>query len=181
MLVTVCDDFVMKEFKPVPGFKKRFSTEKEALRLLRGVNGIPTLILHSDKDHYLKISRLNGENCEQFSDNALIQLRNIVGETIKRGVARHSLPIRDILVDKDDIVSIVDFERATLKNRSFFPFWLAATLVTKFHMIRFIYNQNPKLLSASERVSVWIGLFFREIFNVYQVIRDFIRNTFRFH
>ena len=179
MVVTIGDEFVLKEFKPVPGAKKRYYTEKEALHLIRGVHGVPKLVSYSDKDYHLKISRLNGEGCEKFSDSALMQIRHIIEETIKRGVARHSLPLRDILVDKDDNVSIVDFERATLKNGSFSLFWFASTLVTKFHLCRLINNQNPELLSVKERNFVRIGIFFREIFNVYQLIRDFIRNTYR--
>ena len=117
MVVTIGDEFVLKEFKPVPGAKKRYYTEKEALHLIRGVHGVPKLVSYSDKDYHLKISRLNGEGCEKFSDSALMQIRNIIQETIKRGVARHSLPLRDILVDKDDNVSIVDFERINFGHK----------------------------------------------------------------
>lgn len=179
MSVILHDDYVMKEFKPVHGFKKRFFTEKKALLLMADVDGVPKLLSYSDTEFFLKISRLAGDNCEKFTDNALIQLREIIQNTIKSGVARHSMPIRDILVDSDDKVGVVDFERATLKTESIGPFWFASTLVTKFHMIRFIYFQNPKILSGSERIMVRIGLFFREIFNVYQVIRDAIRKTYR--
>lgn len=179
MSVILHDDYVMKEFKPVHGFKKRFFTEKKALISMEGIDGVPKLLSHSDTEFFLKISRLVGDNAEKFSDKALLELREIMENTISKGVARHSLPIRDILVDDDDKVGVVDFERATLKNESFFLFWYASTMVTKFHMIRFIYNQNPKILSASERILVRIGLFFREIFNVYQVIRDAIRRTYR--
>ena len=179
MSVILHDDFVMKEFKPVHGFKKRFFTEKKALISMEGLAGVPKLLQYSDTEFFLKISRLKGDNIEQFSDKALLELRAIIENTIASGVARHSLPIRDILVVEDDKVGVVDFERATLKNESIGPFWFASKLVTKFHMIRFIYFQNPKILSSSERVFVRIGLFFREIFNVYQVIRDAIRRTYR--
>lgn len=179
MSVILHDDYVMKEFKPVHGFKKRFFTEKKALQFMADVEGVPKLLDYSDKEYFLKISRLAGDNREEFSDNALSELRSIIENTINSGVARHSLPIRDILVDENDKVGVVDFERATLKNDSIGPFWYASKLVTKFHMIRFIYFQNPKMLSGSERLSVRIGLFFREIFNVYQVIRDAIRKTYR--
>jgi len=179
MSVELNDDFVLKTFKPVYGFKKRFETEKQALILLEGTKGVPQLLSFSDEEHFLKISRLNGKSRMQYSDKTLKQLKFIINETIRKGVARHSLPLRDILVDEKDNTGVVDFERATLKKNCFFIFWYAATLVTRFHLIRFIYDQNSKLLTYSEGFLVRIGLFFRKIFAVYQMIRDAIRNAYR--
>ena len=179
MSVELHDDFVLKKFKPAYGFKKRYYTEKQALGLLKGINGVPKILSYSDEEYFLKISRLKGDPCMQYSKKALQQLRSIIDETIKNGVARHSLPIRDILLDEKDNVGVVDFERATLKKNCFFILWYAATLVTRFHVIRFIYNQNANLLSLTESILVKIGLFLRQIFNVYQLIRDGIRNSYR--
>ena len=179
MSVELHDDFVLKKFKPVYGFKKRYNTEKQALGLLEGINGVPKILSYCDEEYFLKISRLEGSPCMQYSKKALQQLRSIIDDTIENGVARHSLPLRDIILDEKDNVGVVDFERATLKKNCFFIFWFAATLVTKFHVIRFIYNQNAKLLTLTERVLVRIGLLFRKIFNLYQVIRDAIRNGYR--
>jgi hypothetical protein len=179
MSVELYDDFVLKRFKPVYGFKKRYYTEKQALGLLKEINGVPKILSYSDQEYFLKISRLKGEPCMQYSKNALQKLRSIMNETINNGVARHSLPLRDIILDEEDNVGVVDFERATLKKNCFFVFWYIATLVTKFHVIRFIYNQNANLLSLTESILVKTGLFFRKIFNVYQLIRDAIRNSYR--
>ena len=179
MSVELNDDCVLKTFRPVYGFKKRFETEKQALFLLEGTKGVPQLLSFSDEDYSLKISRLRGNSEIQYSDNALQQLRSVINVTIEKGIARHSLPIRDILVDEKDNIGVVDFERATLKKNCSFIFWYAATLVTRFHLIRFIYDQNPKLLSFTESILVRIGLFFRQIFAGYQLIRDAIRNAYR--
>ncbi|MDN3643480.1 hypothetical protein QWY87_12260 [Lutimonas halocynthiae] len=179
MSVELHDDFVIKRFKPVYGFKKRYYTEKQALGLLKGINAVPKILSYSDEEYFLKISRLKGDPCMQYSKKALEQLRSIIDETINNGVARHSLPLRDIIIDEKDNVGVVDFERATLKKNCFFVFWYAATLVTRFHVIRFIHNQNANLLSFTESVLVKTGLFFRHIFNVYGLIRDAIRNSYR--
>ena len=47
MSVELNDDCVLKTFRPVYGFKKRFETEKQALFLLEGTKGVPQLLSFS--------------------------------------------------------------------------------------------------------------------------------------
>ena len=43
-------------------------------------------------------------------------LSRIVEQMLAAGVARHSMPIRDIVVDESGNLSLVDFERSTLRS-----------------------------------------------------------------
>ncbi len=182
MDVIIYDDFVLKTFKKSFGYKKRYLTEKKVLDLLYSIEGIPKILSFSNEIPRLKITRLNGNNVTHFSDRALLNLKSKLYTILKLGVAIHSLPIRDILVDENDIIGIVDFERATIKEESWKITWHIAYLVSKFHICKFIFKQNHNLLTINELKFVNRGLFLRRIFKKYMkirnVIRDFYRNKF---
>lgn len=179
MKVVISTSSVTKEFKKSFGYKKRYQTEKRALNKLSGLDGIPKVISFSDESKTLKITRLDGDPASEFSDKALLDLKSKILATIRLGVARHSLPVRDIIIDKNQNVGIVDFERATIKEDSWSIIWRVATLVTRFHLYRLIFKHNPDLLTADELKQLRQGLFIRRIFNFYAEIRDFIRNSYR--
>ncbi|PMH44460.1 hypothetical protein BCU68_02860 [Vibrio sp. 10N.286.49.B3] len=147
MRVEIGEDYVKKQFKSFPGSKKRFKCEKEALSRLAGVEGFPQLI--SANSSIVVMSRLNGDNQKKLSDSALRDLRLLVEKMLESGVARHSLPERDLLID-NDTVSMVDFERVTLRHFRWSPSWLIAKKVTRFNLLRFISNHNILLLSDKE-------------------------------
>ncbi len=179
MNVVINANCVVKTFKISFGYKKRYLTEKRALNLLSTLEGIPKILSFSNETPSLTITRLNGINTSYFSDKALLNLKSKMYAIIKLGVARHSLPIRDVLVDNNDIVGIVDFERATIKEDSWNITWHIASLVAKFHVCKFIFKQNPHLLTITELIFVKRGLFFRRIFNKYKKLRNLIRNFYR--
>ena len=182
MTVIISANCVIKTYKKSFGYKKRYMTEKKALDLLSSLEGIPRVVSFSNKTPSLTLTRLSGSNASCFSDKMLLDLKSKMYAMIKLGVARHSLPIRDVLVDKNDVLSIVDFERATIKEYSWDITRYFASLVAKFHTCKFIFKQNPGLLSIAELKFVKIGLIFRRIFNGYKrirnIIRDFYRNLF---
>lgn len=148
MKVEIRDEKVIKIFKDYPSSTKRFLKEKEALKRLSGVSGFPQLI--STENKKIVMTRLGGENKAQLSDQALLNLRKLVMRMLEVGVARHALPERDLLIDGDR-VSMVDFERVTLRSFEWSPLWIAAKKVTIFNLLRFISNHNPDLLSADEK------------------------------
>ena len=165
MKVIIGTSSVTKEFKKSFGYKKRYQTEKRALKKLSKLDGIPKILSFSDESKTLKITRLNGNPASEFSDKVLLDLKILTLSTIALGVARHSLPVRDIIIDKNQKVGIVDFERATIKEDSWSPIWRVSTLVTRFHLYRLIFKHNPDLLSANELKLLRQGLFIRRIFN----------------
>jgi len=150
MRVEIGDEEVVKTFKIRPSYKKRYSREKFALLRLKGLSGFPEIIKYKDDDTTLTMTRLLGENKEQLSDEALQHLCLLVDRMLCAGVARHSLPERDLLI-KDDKVSIVDFERVTLRGSTWSPIWFFSKKVTRFHLLRLISRHNPALLSEEEK------------------------------
>lgn len=179
MKVVIYNNYVLKIFKKTYGYKKRYLIEKKALNLLDGVAGVPKILSFSDKDFNITITRISGTNSEHFSNNELKQLKAIMIKTIKLGVARHSLPNRDILIDKNGNVGIVDFERATLKKDSLIIVWYIASLVTKFHVFKFISQHNYKLLTTGESIFVQFGFSIKKVFSYYKLVRNNIRNLYR--
>ena len=125
------------------------------------------------------MTKIDGENAAHFSDKTLHDLKSKMLSTIELGVARHSLPSRDLLIDINQNVGIVDFEMASIKEDSLDIIWKVATLVTRFHTYRLIYKHNANLLDSTELRFVENGLFIRKIFNFYKEIRNFIRNSYR--
>lgn len=179
MTVEINSDSVTKNFKPSFGYKKRYQTEKKALNLLQELEGIPKIISFSDDIVSITMTKIDGENTAHFSDKSLYDLKSKILSTIELGVARHSLPARDLLIDMNKNVRVVDFERATIKEYSLNIIWKMATLVTKFNTYRFIYKHNADLFETSELKFIENGLIIRKIFNFYREIRNFVRNSYR--
>ena len=179
MKVEINSDSVTKNFKPSFGYKKRYQTEKKALNLLQDIERIPKILSFSDDSVSITMTKIDGENATHFSDQTLRDLKTKMLSTIEHGVARHSLPVRDLLVDTNQNIGIVDFERASIKEDTPNIIWKVATLVTRFHTYRFIYRHNPNVLEPNELKLVENGLFVRKIFNFYKEIRNSIRNSYR--
>lgn len=141
---------VTKYFKPRRGMQRRFRIEKAALLRLKGLAGVPQLIRSADASGLLEMSRLPGAAITQLSEKHLQRLSALVEKILAAGVARHSLPIRDIVVDSDDNVGLVDFERATLRSWNWRPDWAIAKAVTRYHLYRLIAEQQPQLLEPEQ-------------------------------
>lgn len=178
MKVSIYASVVVKEFKQDRGYKKRYANEKKALQLLETVDGIPKLLSYSDADHTLTMSRLKGTSRSQIPDQSLLMLRSIIDKTIALGVARHSLPTRDILVDEDGNVGMVDFERVSIRRHILSFVWLIAKQVSKSNVIRLIHRHNSALLTDKE-----LKIFSRQQtiyrrFCAFRVFKNKIRNMF---
>lgn len=157
-------DRVVKTFKPGPKAVKRYRRAVESLTRLAGVEGIPALLEVRPAQLQLVMSRLPGEQLARTPtapDAAFLNLRRVVMEMMERGVARHSMPPRDIIVDPDGRIGLTDFERSTLRGWRYSPIWGGACLVTRFHLLRLIGDRAPHLLSRREAgnlcIQRWIG------------------------
>ncbi|KXO10063.1 hypothetical protein AKG98_844 [Moritella sp. JT01] len=178
MRVEIGNDEVVKIFKVRPRYKKRYNCEKLALLRLKGLSGFPEIIKYKDDDTTLTMTRLFGENKEQLSDEALQHLRLLVEKMLSAGVARHSLPERDLLI-KGGKVSIVDFERVTLRGSPWSPMWLISKKVTRFHLLRLISRHNSALLSEKEKNKLAYFSNIREKLQVLKRLRSKGRKVWR--
>jgi hypothetical protein len=177
MIITKEGNNVMKTFKEVRGFKKRYRAEKAALTRLNGITGVPILIDFNDDCYSLRMSCLPGKTPVFLQPHELAGIKEIISASLIRGVARHSLPIRDILSTGNGQVAIVDFERISLK-KNYDPFtWFIAKRVTLFHLNRLIFEYQPHLLSPNEKFAVSFGFKIQKFFRKYMRIRDLIRNS----
>lgn len=179
MHVDIQPEYVLKVFKKTPGYLTRYHREKRALKRLSNIPGMPQLIECSDNTPSLKMTRLPGDNPTWLSDKSLLQLKGMVDQMLSQGIARHSLPERDILVDEAGNVSLVDFERITLKSKRTAPIWKLADKVTRFHLSRLIHQHNPMLLTPHERRQLELGLALRESFNKVRKVRNKVRGIWR--
>ena len=146
-------DRVVKTFKRVPKAVRRFRLEVESLTRLAGLDGIPAILEVSDPDLRLVMSRLPGEpltTAPVVPDAAFNDLRALVAAMLERGVARHSMPPRDVIVAPDGRIGLVDFERVTLRGWRHNPIWRISCSITRFHMLRLIGDHAPHLLSRKE-------------------------------
>ncbi|MFC3022244.1 hypothetical protein ACFODT_00040 [Vibrio zhugei] len=157
MLLKIGDDIVTKFFKPKSSTPRRYAIEKEALSRLQGIAGIPVLYGVDDQKHVIRMSRLSGESAHTLSPEQIITLTTIVNNMLNAGVARHSMPIRDIVVDENGTLGLVDFERATLRRRSWSPIWRIARKVSLYHLYRLIAEHQPQMLSETQRKLVELG------------------------
>ncbi|MCK7596495.1 hypothetical protein M0G74_04320 [Microbulbifer sp. CAU 1566] len=157
VLLKVGTDSVTKYFKERRGMQRRYLTEKAALSRLKGIAGVPELIRSADASHLLEMSRLPGSSVTALNERNLQGLATIVEKMLSAGVARHSLPIRDVLVDAEGNVGLVDFERATLRSRIWRPDWAIAKAVTRYHLYRLISEHQPQLLKPEQWRLVNIG------------------------
>jgi len=177
-MVDIREDHVQKTFKNVRTGRVRFRREVEALRRLAGVNGIPLVLDRTDAGLTLLITRLPGidlVSCPSPPDTCFVELRSIVAEMLRRGVARHSIPPRDVIVGPDGSAGLVDFERITLRGWRFSPVWGFACVITRFHLLRLIGDRAPHLLTPRERLRLRLQRGFRNLFRVFINLRRRLR------
>jgi len=151
--VFLYEDRVLKTFKPVRSSARRARRELVALRLLAGLEGVPVVIESGVNRMTVVLSRVPGKplsECESVAEHTMVSLRQLVEKMLERGIARHSLPPRDVLVALDGSAGLVDFERSTRRRFRGDPGWLVAKAVTRFHLTRLIHKHAPQLLTPSE-------------------------------
>ena len=159
VLLKIGHDRVVKLFKPQSKTRRRrFATEKEALSRLRGTPGVPELLRSDDSAFTLEMSRLPGEAAKQLSEGNLADLARIVEHALRAGVARHAMPIRDIVIDQHGRLGLVDFERASLHPGYWRPDWPIAKLVARYHLYRLMSEHQPQMLEAAQARLVAIGV-----------------------
>lgn len=175
---------VEKRFHRVRKGLRRFDLEVEALQRMAGVAGIPVLLEHSREDQRLLMSRLPGvdlKHSAQPPDSAFVSLRRVVAEMLERGVARHAIPARDVIVQPDGTAGLVDFERITLRWSRWGLIWWFACRITHFHLVRLIAKFAPHLLTpAEQRRFAWqwrIRNFFRGFIKLKSRLRGDVRRT----
>ncbi|MCG9702696.1 hypothetical protein L1D19_21755 [Vibrio natriegens] len=169
MRVEIDNASVRKTFKPSSNQKKRYKNEKLALLRLKGSLGFPQLLLVDNHTSTLTMTRLNGQNLDILSASVLNNLKILINNMLDAGVSKHSLPVRDILVTEEHNVSVVDFERVTLRRYRWSPIWLIAKEVTYFHLLRLIDQHKSTLLTDSERKKLVFYTSLRE--SIHQPLR----------
>jgi hypothetical protein len=100
------------------------------------------------------MSRLPGTPLSELAtvpERSMAGLRRLVEQMLERGIARHSLPPRDVIVASDGSVGLVDFERSTRRMFPGDPVWQIAKMVTRFHLMRLVDQHAPQLLTSSEK------------------------------
>ena len=152
MKVEIGENIVSKTFKKVGNYNRRYKREKTSLQRLSNAPLFPKLVSFDDKRKNLKMSRLQGSQPESLSENQIELLRQMVKSMHHAGVARHAIPIRDLLSSNDKELGMVDFERVTLKRFSLSPIWLIAKKVSDYHLCRLVQEHQPHLLSESEKI-----------------------------
>ncbi len=163
MLLRIGDSEVVKIFKPKKSSPRRYGREKESLQRMLDIEGVPTLIDTNDDQHTIRMSRLPGKTASSLSADNVVILSKIVYQMLAAGVARHSLPIRDIVVDNHGNLGLVDFERVTLCRHAWSPVWRIARKVSIYHLYRLINDYQPQLLSPKAKMMVKIGGMIRQI------------------
>jgi hypothetical protein len=152
--VTVFADHVEKVFHSGRGTARKARREVAALHALQGLKGVPSILAVGPDRRSVTMSRLHGmplSECERVGEGTLVSLRLLVEQMLERGVARHSLPLRDVIVLSDGSAGLVDFERSTRRLFPLDPTWLMARAVTRFQMRRLVYEFAPELLTPNER------------------------------
>ncbi|WPC76366.1 RIO2 family protein [Vibrio porteresiae] len=163
MLLRIGDSEVVKMFKPKKSSPRRYGREKESLQRMHDIEGVPTLIATNDEQHTIRMSRLPGQTAKTLSVENAVMLSKIVYQMLAAGVARHSLPIRDIVVDSKGNLGLVDFERVTLCRHAWSPIWRIARKVSIYHLYRLINEHQPQLLSPKAKMVVQLGGMIRRI------------------
>lgn len=128
--------------------------EVAALWRLAGLRGVPTLLALGLDRKTVIMSRVPGtpmSKCESVSECTMASLRSLVEQMLRRGIARHSLPPRDVIVAADGSAGLVDFERSTRRLFPGDPAWGIAKGVTRFHLRRMLLEYAPQLLSRSDQ------------------------------
>ncbi|MBR9729029.1 hypothetical protein ACFOD0_14160 [Shewanella intestini] len=140
---------VTKQFKKVGNSLARYHLEKKALQRLAHQKFFPEIIQLDDESNVIEMSRIPGQQPDSLSVEHVNTLRKMIDTMINKGVARHAIPIRDLLVDGDNI-GMVDFERVTLRHLKYSPIWYVAEKVTYYHLYRLIQKYQPQALTPSE-------------------------------
>ena len=102
--VIIYPNRVVKTFKPTRRSARHARREASSLRRLQGLPGVPTLLEVSTDEHTLVMTRVPGVPLADggtMTEQNLLGLRALVEQMLRRGVARHSLPKRDILLSED--------------------------------------------------------------------------------
>ena len=175
MLIEIGDETVTKLFKPCRGYQRRYKREKEALLRLLHIIDIPRLIKFDDHNTKLFMTRLPGVKPVDLSEQNLRDLTKIVERMLAAGVARHAMPIRDILVDQNGRLSLVDFERSTIVNQLWRPDFLIAKKVSRYHLYRLIAQYQPQLLTKRQKQQLERVNKLRSYFGVFKRFRNYIR------
>lgn len=152
--VFVYSDRVVKVYHSGRGIARKARRELRALRALDGLHGVPAVLALGPDGRALTMSRLKGtplSECTRVPEETLASLRRLVEQMLARGVARHSLPRRDVMVLSDGSAGLVDFERSTRRLFSLEPSWLVAQAITRFHMLRLVHEFAPQLMTPGER------------------------------
>ncbi|MFM2483403.1 hypothetical protein [Celerinatantimonas sp. YJH-8] len=158
MLLTLGEERVTKHFKSASkSTSRRYRIEKKALTLLRNTKGVPFLYESDDQTHTLEMSRLPGHSAKFLNEKNLKDLAVIVEDMLDVGIARHSMPIRDVVVDEQDHVGLVDFERVTIRRHRWRPDWLISKAVARFNLYRLTYLYQPQLLTPGQLLQIYIG------------------------
>lgn len=145
---------VVKRFNHGHHRRRRFCRENRALHRLRHVEGIPQVLASQPAERRLVLERIHGQAFAQapkVPDRFYHQLHILVEQMLEQGVARHSMPPRDVIVRSDGSPGLVDYERVTLRHWRFSPVWLVARTVTRFHLLRFVGDHAPQLLDAVQK------------------------------
>jgi predicted Ser/Thr protein kinase len=152
--VLLYEDRVVKVFKSYRSSRKHARQEIAALERLAGMRGVPVVLALGADGMSLTMSRVPGKpltECTSVSESTFVSLRGLIEEMLGRGVARHSLPPRDVIVASDGSAGLVDFERSTQRRFPGDPFWLVAKEVTRFHLRRLLSERAPQLLTPEEQ------------------------------
>ena len=152
--IRIYEDRVEKTFHSGRYIARKARREAAALRALAGLPGVPAILELSRDKRSLIMSRLHGtplSECESVAEGTLVSLRELVEQVLQRGVARHSLPARDVIVQPDGSAGLVDFERSTRRLFPMEPSWLLARAITRFQLLRLVHEFAPQLLTARER------------------------------
>ena len=179
MRVEICETKVTKIFKDSPSSKKRYTLERDALERLKGINGFPQIISSQSKTKTITMSYVDGENKSQLTDLSLLNLKALVVNMLNAGVARHTIRERDLLINESCDVSMVDFERTTLRNHRFSFSWFIAKQVTEYHLIRVIWNHNSALLTQEEAQALERFTNIRHKLQKLKLVRSFFRKFYR--
>jgi hypothetical protein len=152
MYVKVGDDTVTKTFKKARNSETRYGREKRAFECFKGLEGFPQLISFDDETFTLVMSRLPGEMPTSLDEDQVIQLRRLVEEMLAQGVARHAIPVRDLLLSDAGQLGMVDFERVSFRLFEISPIWKIGKIVSRYHLSRLINEYQPQMLSGSEKI-----------------------------
>lgn len=152
--VKIQGDQVVKTFVVGNRRQRRFRREQRALERLKGIDGIPELYAYDSNSLTMTMERIPGRSFEQagdMEDDFFIRLGELVEAMLKRGVARHSMPPRDVIVRADGTPGLVDYERITLRHMRYSPVWGLSCMISRFHLLRFIGNHRPDLLTPAQK------------------------------